>query len=138
MSRRTTPNRRHGIRKAAEQGSARAQFSLGVAYAKGQGVPQSNLQAAIWYRKAAEQGNASAQYNIAMFYSVGVGVPQDYGEAYFWASLAAATAGGSDGVMSLENLTSFRDSIAANLTKTDLLKVQERARKWFEDHSTKP
>jgi hypothetical protein len=31
-----------------------------------------------------------------------------------------------------------RDRIASHLTKTELLKDQERPRKWFEDHPAKP
>ena len=48
-------------RKAAEQGYADAQFSLGVAYDNGQGVPQDNDEAVKWYRKAVEQGDANAE-----------------------------------------------------------------------------
>jgi len=40
------------FRKAAEQGRARAQLSLGVAYANGRGVMRSGA-AADWYYKAA-------------------------------------------------------------------------------------
>ena len=43
-------------RKAAEQGSARAQCKLGFHYEFGDGVEQDDTQAAEWYRKAAEQG----------------------------------------------------------------------------------
>lgn len=41
--------------KAAEQGDAEAQFSLGVCYFGGLGVEQSYIEAVKWYRKAAEQ-----------------------------------------------------------------------------------
>lgn len=41
--------------KAAEQGDAEAQFSLGVCYFGGLGVEQSYTKAVKWYRKAAEQ-----------------------------------------------------------------------------------
>ena len=44
----------------AEQGYAKAQFNLGLMYAKGQGVPQDYKQAVKWYTKAAEQGVAAA------------------------------------------------------------------------------
>lgn len=123
-------------RKAAEQGGPGAQFALGDLYMNGRGVQRDNAQASVWYRKAAEQGNVGAQYDLSLFYAVGVGVPQDYSEAYFWASLAAAATNNSDGTMSVQNLTSWRDSVAAYLTKTELLNTQERARKWFEEHPT--
>ena len=51
-------------RVLAEQGSAEAQFSLGVAYDTGQGVAQDSAEALRWYRLAADQGHASAQFNV--------------------------------------------------------------------------
>jgi TPR repeat protein len=49
------------LRKAAEQGNADAQGSLGWMYARSKGVPLDYTQAASWARKAAEQGNADAR-----------------------------------------------------------------------------
>jgi len=46
----------------AEQGNAVAQFSLGVMYELGRGVPQNHEIALKWYRLAAEQGDGAAQY----------------------------------------------------------------------------
>ncbi|WP_413700292.1 tetratricopeptide repeat protein [Psychromonas sp. KJ10-10] len=43
-------------RKAAEQGDADAQFSLGVMYNNGRGVLQDYKQAVNWYRKVTEPG----------------------------------------------------------------------------------
>ena len=43
-------------RLAAEQGYAKAQFNLGLMYAKGRGGPQDDTEAVRWYRLAAEQG----------------------------------------------------------------------------------
>jgi hypothetical protein len=54
-------------RKAAEQGDARAQFTLGIMYAKGEGGPQDYAVAASWFRKAAEQGYADAKRNPSTF-----------------------------------------------------------------------
>jgi TPR repeat protein len=73
----------------AEQGDADAQFSLGVMYANGQGVPQDDKEALNWYRKAAEQGVAGAQFNLGLMYKNGQGVPQDYKEAANWYRKAA-------------------------------------------------
>ena len=77
------------IRKAAEEGDARAQGNLGVCYAKGEGVPQDYSEAVKWYRKAAEQGNALAQCLLALCYENADGVPQDYSEAAKWYRKAA-------------------------------------------------
>ena len=76
-------------RKAAKQGVAKAQHSLGLMYERGEGVPQDDAEAVKWYRKAAEQGVAEAQYNLGVMYGKGQGVPQDYAEAVKWYRKAA-------------------------------------------------
>ena len=48
---------------AAEQGHASAQFNLGVMYANGEGVPQNNLRAYVWFSVAAAQGDEDARSN---------------------------------------------------------------------------
>ena len=52
------------LRKAADQGNAKAQFTLGEMYATGRGVPQNNFQAYIWYTKAVRAGNAEAKGRV--------------------------------------------------------------------------
>jgi hypothetical protein len=122
-------------RKAAEQGNADAQSELGHSYSVGQGVPQDYAQAAVWWRKAAEQGDAKAQAALGVAYSDGNGVPQDYAEYYFWLDIAAAgnLAGKKQGAV-----VELKKDAAAHLSKEILLQTQVRARKWFEDHGTKP
>jgi len=77
-------------RKAAEIGDAGAQMKLGVAYEKGQGVPQDNEKAAEWYRRAACQGNVDAQVKLSEAYYLGRGVPQDYLLSGWWMLKVAA------------------------------------------------
>src|SRR5262245_47601679 len=74
----------------ATHGNTDAQLSLGVMYAKGQGVPQNYAEALKWFRLSAAQGNAAAQYNLGLVYDSGRGVPQDYAQALKWYGLAAA------------------------------------------------
>ena len=50
--------------KAADQGDAEAQYSLGSHYDEGQGVEQDSKEAVKWYQKAADQGHAEAQSNL--------------------------------------------------------------------------
>ena len=57
--------------KAAEQGNAEAQYSLGVCYLLGNGVGIDRELAFEWFLKAAEQGNASAQYQLGEYYNYG-------------------------------------------------------------------
>jgi len=63
--------------KAANQGYAIAQFSLGAMYDIGEGVPQDNYSALEWYSAAALQGSAAAQYNLGFLYQHGRGVQLD-------------------------------------------------------------
>ena len=77
------------LQKAAQNGNAAAQNSLGVCYANGQGVTQSYTEAVKWYRKAADQGYAVAQNNLGGCYANGQGVTQSYAEAVKWYRKAA-------------------------------------------------
>jgi TPR repeat protein len=54
--------------KAANQGDAAAQCSIGALCYGGQGVPQSFDRAAEWYKKAADQGNDLGQLYLADMY----------------------------------------------------------------------
>jgi TPR repeat protein len=54
---------------AAKNGNAYAELNLGVAYSKGQGVPQNTMTAIHWWKKAAAQGGGigkTATYLINM------------------------------------------------------------------------
>jgi TPR repeat protein len=77
------------LRPLAEHGDALAQAGLGVMYANGQGVPQDDVQALLWFRKAADQGNTDAQFNLGVMYANGQGVPRDYTQALVWFRKAA-------------------------------------------------
>ncbi len=77
------------IRKAADQGDAKAQYDLGRMYEEGAEVSQSYSEAAKWFRKAADQGYARAQNWLGVMYEQGKGVPQDYSEAVRWYRKAA-------------------------------------------------
>ncbi|MBS1993236.1 MAG: sel1 repeat family protein [Cyanobacteria bacterium SZAS LIN-3] len=76
-------------RKAAEQGNAKAQNNLGMAYVKGEGVTQSETEAVTWLSKAAEQGHMKAQNNLSVMYSAGRGVKKDDAESAKWCRKAA-------------------------------------------------
>ena len=48
-------------RLAADQGDAPAQYNLGVMYANGEGIPENDLAALMWFNLAATQGNDGAR-----------------------------------------------------------------------------
>ena len=76
-------------REWAEKGNQKAQYNLGMFYARGMGVKQDLAEAVKWYRKAAEQGEAGAQFHLGMCYSTGEGVEKDGKEAVKWYRKAA-------------------------------------------------
>ena len=45
----------------ADAGDAEAQYSLGMMYAYGEGVPEDDVEAVKWYRMAAEHGDEEAK-----------------------------------------------------------------------------
>lgn len=47
--------------KASRQGSASAEFNLGLSYYYGQGVPQNTKTAIQWWKKAADQGGRAGR-----------------------------------------------------------------------------
>jgi TPR repeat protein len=104
------------MRRAAEQGYAKAQYNLGCMYENGLGVTQDFVEAVKWFRKAAEQGFASAQKNLGAMYGRGQGVPQSNTKAFVWSSIAAES--GDEGA------TANRDFAASQLTPEELETAQ--------------
>jgi TPR repeat protein len=108
------------FRRAAQQGSASAQFNIGLMYDEGQGVAQDYKEAVRWYKLAAAQGNAKAQFNLGVSYGKGEGVVQDYVRAHMWLNLAAI---GGD-ARAVKN----RDIVAAKMTPQQISEAQKLAR----------
>lgn len=84
----------------AENGSADAQYILGMCYYNGWEVEFDYAQAAIWWKKAAIQNHAKAQINLGDCYQYGEGVKQDNDSAYYWYKKCAEQ-GNADGICSL-------------------------------------
>jgi TPR repeat protein len=120
-------------RMAAEQGSADAQFALGVMYGNGDGVPQDYSEAVKWWRKAAEQGDVDAMRNLGIFYFKGKGVPQDHVQSYFWSSLAASRGSGGK----YNNASNTRDRSAKLLPPEKLAEARRMTREWEKSHPRK-
>ena len=76
--------------KKAEEGDARSQYNLGVAYFNGEGVPQDYALAFSWNSKAAEQGHAQAISNLGLYYASGLGVAKDLVQAISYYQTAVA------------------------------------------------
>jgi len=112
-------------RKAAEQGYASAQFSLGFMYANGEGVPKNASQAVTWYRKAAEQGDAKAQFNLGVMYANGEGVPKDYVQAAKWFYLGKANGVEADKAIR---------QIESRMSHQQIEQAQALATQWWQNH----
>ncbi len=77
------------LEELANQGDAKAQFSLGRLYDWGEEVPQDYQKAFELYSKAAEQGYIYARYNLGIMYYDGNGISKDYQKAFELYSKAA-------------------------------------------------
>ncbi|MFN7097258.1 MAG: tetratricopeptide repeat protein [Gammaproteobacteria bacterium] len=75
--------------RAAKQGVAEAQYSLGTMYEQGKGAEKNSKEAIEWYRKAAEQNYVEAQYRLGVMYEKNEGVDIDKEEALSWYRKAA-------------------------------------------------
>jgi hypothetical protein len=75
--------------KSAKEGSAGAQYQLGLCYYGSVGVGQDFRQAVEWYAKIAQQGNADAQFRLGGCYYGGVGAEKDHKQAVNWFFKAA-------------------------------------------------
>ena len=76
-------------RKAAQQGDAESENSLGCLLRDGEGVPQDYAEALSWFRKAAGQNFPEAERNLGGMYLSGLGVEKDPAEGMKWIRKAA-------------------------------------------------
>ena len=72
------------VPQGRREGEPRAQFRLGIMYARGEGVAEDDAEAAQWLRLAAEQGESRAQVILGAMYARGEGVAEDDAEAVQW------------------------------------------------------
>jgi len=146
--------------KAAAQGTASAQGTLGAMYYAGKGTEKDYAQAEKWFRKAAEQGFAQAQQSLARIYALGHGVTKDLKEAVNWYRKAAEnglpSAQGQMGVVYVtgdgvemdtieaykwaviavanghQQSADFRDNVAKSMSSEQIIEAIARAKAWKE------
>lgn len=75
-------------KRAAAQGNARAQFDLGLMYAKGEGVVKNEKLAFNYFHKAARNNHAEAKFYMGLSFSQGRGVKKQSQLARYWFKLA--------------------------------------------------
>lgn len=78
--------------RKAQQGNAEAQRSLGMLYAKGEGVPQSDANARYWYEQVAVQKDIDIRVleDLAYLYMEEDGIPENQEKGIEWCKRAAA------------------------------------------------
>ena len=99
------------LKPLATKGNAKAQYFLGLMYAKGEGVAQDYMGAAWHYGLAAAQGHAGALNNLGVMYDKGQGVAPDHTEAARLYGLAAAK-GNADAQFNLGELYKYGQGVA--------------------------
>ena len=67
--------------RAADLGNQTAQYFMGEAYEKGEGVEQDFKKAAEWYRKSSDKGEILARHALGVCYLNGRGVEKDTAKA---------------------------------------------------------
>lgn len=126
------------VEKAAKNGSAVAQFSLGVmnypigdatfdAAKPNPGVTGNLPEAIAWFQRAAEQGDFDSLVTLAAAYIDGIGVPQDYVEAHALLNVAAPRVKYAD---MRSDIMRRRDELAAKMTPAQIAEAQKLARAW--------
>jgi len=113
----------------ATGGNAAAQFELGNAYIKGDGVIADATQAAKWYLMAADQGYTKAQVQMALKYAHGNGVPLDHAEADKWIVLASRTDKNEGAIVNM---------LEGHFTPDEIQRGHAAADQWQAQHATPP
>lgn len=95
------------MRMSALQGTAIAQYNLGLMFANGEGTPKNYAKAMEWLLKSANQGYLEGQTTLGRVYAAGEITPKNYEQAIYW--LSKAVKGGS--VDAVDHLAqSFQDT----------------------------
>jgi len=76
------------FRQASKEGNRRAQYQLGLHYARGDGVRKNLIRARELLHKAAMQGHPKAQFYLGQMYAFGDGGEKDTVKATMWFWLA--------------------------------------------------
>lgn len=69
------------LKRLIKKNNAQAFIQMGIRYANGEGVFQSNTKALEMFIKSAELGNAPSYFKIGQAYKEGIGVEQDESKA---------------------------------------------------------
>jgi TPR repeat protein len=111
----------------AQDGSAEAQYYLGLSFEFGHGTAQNLLAALSWYEMAAEQNHADAQFRIGYLNLMGEGIPVNLLKAYVWFQIALRRHRYWE---NRANVVYFRDVARTKLTPRQIEVGDELALSW--------
>jgi hypothetical protein len=104
-------------RKAAEQGLAKAQYTVGYFTEMGIGCRRDPLEANVWYVRGADQGEERAKHRIAAIRAAGAGADPLTAAAGKKGALTASKSSGNVGPLGeLDLFTTFTSEVMAALT----------------------
>ena len=109
----------------AEQGSAAAQFNIGLLLRYAKGREANPRVAADWFQRAADTGFAPAQYELGEMYEAGEGVEQDVVQSYKWFKLAAE--------QKYDDAKKRRKKLGNRMTSSELALGEMWVREWKKD-----
>lgn len=115
--------------KAAELGSADAEYYIANAFIFGTGASKNEDQAFYWYNKSAKHGNKPAQFELVkMHYYY-----KNYKQAYFWLSVLAANISEDDKLSN--ELSYYRGKILGQMTEDTIISTNKSVIDYFEKWS---
>jgi len=94
-------------KRAAEQGLAKGQYTLGYFTEMGIGCRRDPLEANVWYVRAADQGEERAQHRIAAIRAAGAGADPITAAAGKKGTLTTSTSSGNIGPQEGEKKKKF-------------------------------
>jgi len=106
------------LQKAAQQGDASAQDSLGLRFYNHPNDPNDYGKAVELFEKAAAQGFAPGQYHLGVMYANGAGVPKDTAKAVE-SYKKAASQGNDDAISTLARFYNYNTSAPKDATQGD-------------------
>lgn len=115
--------------KAAELGSADAEYYIANAFIFGIGTSENEDQAIYWYNKSAKHGNKLAQFELVkMHYHY-----KNYKQAYFWLSVLSANISEDDKISN--ELSYYRGKILGKMTEDAIISTNKSVIDYFEKWS---
>lgn len=120
----------HYYRLAAEQGLARGQHHLGLAYRDGRGVPRDAEAALAWLTRASDQGDENAQVDLGVLLLAQT--PPRRIEAHAWLNLSASRWKDESTRVRAARL---RDELEAVMTDDERRQAYRHAADWQDAHA---